>query len=123
MAVAESSGSGGIRKDAWLPKKMRPTKVAAPVASITGMSVRALISTSISSVANRMPPSGVLKVAAMPPPAPQAISASRSHSDMRVHCPKAEPKAAPIWIIGPSRPIAPPEPMDIDEANDLNSAT
>ncbi len=38
-------------------------------------------------------------------------------------CPIVDPKDAPIWIIGPSRPIDPPLPMESAEASDLMSAT
>ena len=58
---------------------MRPMKVAVPVASATGRKVRALSSGSINSMANITPPIGVLKVAAMPAPAPAATSVMRCH--------------------------------------------
>ena len=69
----------GTAKAGWMPKKMRPTKVAVPVASATGRKVRALNSGSNSSIANITPPIGVLKVAAMPAPAPAATSVIRCH--------------------------------------------
>ena len=95
-----------------MPKKMRPTKVAVPVASATGKKVRALNSGIINSIANMTPPIGVLKVAAMPAPAPAATSVMRCQGAMRTICPSVDPSAAPIWMIGPSRPTAAPVPME-----------
>ena len=107
----------------WMPKKMRPMNVAVPVASATGRKVRALNSGIINSMANITPPIGVLKVAAMPAPAPAATSVMRCHGAMRIICPSVEPMAEPIWIIGPSRPTAAPVPIDSAEASDLITAT
>ena len=59
-------------------------KVAVPVASATGRNVRALNSGIISSMANMTPPIGVLKVAAMPAPAPAATNVIRCHGAMRM---------------------------------------
>ena len=87
-------------------------KVAVPVASATGRNVRALSSGIISSMANITPPIGVLKVAAMPAPAPAATSVMRCHGAMLMICPSVEPIAEPIWMIGPSRPTAAPVPID-----------
>ena len=66
---------------------------------------------------------GVLKVAAMPAPAPAAISVTRCHTTTLHNWPSVEPKEEPIWMIGPSRPTEPPLPMERAEANDLMSAT
>ena len=57
-----NAGSGPIR--------IRPIVVAAPVATTTGRNVRFDTSGSRISSANSTPPSGVLKVAAIPAPAP-----------------------------------------------------
>ncbi len=78
----EVSSVAGMAKAGWMPKKMRPTKVAMPVASATGRKVRALNSGINSSIANITPPIGVLKVAAMPAPAPAATSVIRCHGAM-----------------------------------------
>ena len=67
-----SDGKGGTKKAGWSPKKARPMKVAAPVASATGKNAVTPISGIISSMANITPPIGVLKVAAIPAPAPEA---------------------------------------------------
>ena len=37
--------------------------------------------------------------------------------------PAEEAKAAPIWMMGPSRPTEPPLPMEIADASDLTAAT
>ena len=98
-------------------------KVAVPVASATGRNVRALSSGSISSMANITPPIGVLKVAAMPAPAPAATSVMRCHGAIGRNWPSEEPSVAPIWMIGPSRPTAAPVPIENAEASDLIAAT
>ena len=93
------------------------------VATTTGRKVRLLTSGSSSSTANSTPPSGVLKVAAMPAPAPaesSVIFCQRARWSMRA---SVEPKEAPIWMIGPSRPTEAPEPMEIAEAIDFTTAT
>ena len=97
--------------------------VAVPVAIATGRNVLTLISGIISSVANSTPPIGVLKVAAMPAPAPAATKMMRCPIDMRITCPSVEPNAEPIWMIGPSRPTAAPLPIDSAEASDFATAT
>ena len=106
-----------------MPKNIRPTNVAVPVASATGRKVRALNSGIISSIANITPPIGVLNVAAMPAPAPAATSVMRCHGAIRMICPIVEPIAEPIWMIGPSRPTAAPVPIEIADASDLTTAT
>ncbi len=75
-------------------------KVAVPVASATGRKVRTLTSGIISSMANITPPMGVLKVAAMPAPAPAATSVMRCHGSIGRIWPTVEPNEAPIWMIG-----------------------
>ncbi len=54
----------------------------------------------------------VLNVAAMPPPVPAAISRARCRTGMTTSCLSVEPKAAPTWMIGPSRPTEPPLPLN-----------
>ncbi len=98
-------------------------KVAAPVASATGRKVRALSSGIINSIANITPPIGVLKVAAMPAPAPAATRVMRCHGNIGTSWPSEEPSDAPIWMIGPSRPTAAPVPIDSAEASDFTTAT
>ena len=82
------AGKGGTAKAGCRPKNSRPTNVAVPVASATGRKVRTLTSGIISSIANMTPPIGVLKVAAMPAPAPAATSVMRCHGGMRDDLPE-----------------------------------
>jgi hypothetical protein len=74
-------------------------------------------------MANMTPPIGVLKVAAMPAPAPAATRVMRCQGAMVMIWPSEEPSEAPIWMIGPSRPTAAPVPIEIAEASDLIAAT
>ena len=60
-----------------------------------------LTSGSMSSVANSTPPIGVLKVDAMPAPAPAATSTIRCPVSIGTICPSVEASAEPIWMIGP----------------------
>ena len=93
------------------------------VATTTGRKLRVEISGSRTSLANSTPPSGVLNVAAMPAPAPaesRMIFWGRIRCSLRAN---VEPKDAPIWMIGPSRPIEAPVPMEIAEARDFTTAT
>ena len=98
-------------------------KVAVLVAMATGRNVLALTSGIRISMANITPPIGVLNVAAIPPPPPHAIRTMRSAEDMCRICPSVEPKAEPIWMIGPSRPTVAPLPMAIADARDFTTAT
>ncbi len=77
----------------------------------------------ISSSPKKTPAIGALKVAEIPPAAPQATSTRRRDSATRVIWPSVEPSAEPICTIGPSRPTEPPEPMQSAEASDLTTAT
>src|SRR5580693_10255964 len=117
--LAEGKKTSGTVKAGLGPMRMRPSKVAAPVATTTGKKVRLETSGSRISIANKTPPSGVLKVAAMPAPAPAESRVIFCQVDSRIACEKADPSAAPIWMMGPSRPTAAPLPIDSAEANDL----
>ena len=77
----------------------------------------------ISSMAKNTPARGALKVAAMPPAAPQATRTLSRSSATFTQPPRLEPSAEPIWTIGPSRPTEPPPPMHSAEARDLTRAT
>ena len=67
---ASESCTSGTAKAGSGPIMIRPIVVAAPVATTTGRNVRLETSGNRISSANNTPPSGVLKVAAMPAPAP-----------------------------------------------------
>ena len=88
MSGTTKAGSG--------PIKIRPSVVAAPVATTTGRKVRFETSGNRISRANSTPPSGVLKVAAMPAPAPAASKVIFCRVDSPMAWEKAEPSAAPI---------------------------
>ena len=77
----------------------------------------------ISSIAKKTPARGALKVAAMPPAAPQATSSRIRRSSRRATWAIEEPSAEPICTIGPSRPTEPPPPMHSALASDFTSAT
>ena len=77
----------------------------------------------INSIAKNGPASGVLKVAEMPPAAPQANSNRTRAVSNRSHWATPDPTAEPICTIGPSRPTEPPPPMHSAEASDLTNAT
>lgn len=78
------------------------------------------MSTSIEKIA---PAIGALKVAAMPPAAPQVTSVRTRCGVSLLHWPTAEPMADPICTIGPSRPAVPPKPIVSDEVMTLTVAT
>ena len=71
----------------------------------------------------KTPVIGALKVAAIPPAAPQATMIRSRVSDIRTSWPRVEANADPIWTIGPSRPTEPPTPMQIAEATALTTVT
>ena len=75
------------------------------------------------SSAKSAPATGALNVPAMPAAAPQPTSVRSRRSSSFSHCPMLEPKAEPIWTMGPSRPTEPPEAMLMAEANILARTT
>ena len=97
--------------------------LAVTLASTVAPKASALKVPRISSMAKNTPASGALKVAAMPPAAPQATSSFIRPSVTFVTRPRVEPSAEPICTIGPSRPTEPPEPMHRAEASVLTTAT
>ncbi|HEX5278463.1 MAG TPA: hypothetical protein VFW28_00150 [Micropepsaceae bacterium] len=78
MSVAGTANAG------CEPRNRRPTNVAVPVEIATGRNVLTLTSGIISSMANITPPIGVLKVAAIPAPAPAATRMMRWPAGMAV---------------------------------------
>ena len=91
--LAGGNRISGTAKAGLGPIRMRPTSVAAPVAMTTGRKVRLETSGSRISSANSTPPSGVLKVAAMPAPAPAESSVIFCPVESPIACEKAEPSA------------------------------
>ena len=92
MGARTGVPTAGTLKAGRGPKKIRPMNVAVPVASATGRNVRVLTSGIMSSMAKITPPIGVLKVAAMPAPAPAATSVMRCQASSRMNWPMLEPK-------------------------------
>ncbi len=66
---------------------------------------------------------GVLNVAAMPAPPPAATSVATCQREAPARRPTDDANAAPIWMMGPSRPTEPPLPIEIADATDLTAAT
>ena len=62
------------------------------------------------------PPNGALKIAPIPPAAPQIIAILQSLSLKCSRFINHEPKPAPICAIGPSLLALPPEPIIIEDA-------
>ena len=113
----------GRCRNAALPKAARPITLAVTDDSTTMPNAWAVKSARISSMAKNTPASGALKVAAMPPAAPQATSTRIRVSATRTSRPSVEPSAEPICTIGPSRPTEPPPPMHSAEASAFTAAT
>ncbi|SKT63354.1 Uncharacterised protein [Mycobacteroides abscessus subsp. abscessus] len=101
----------------------RPTTAAATLESSTSPADSASRLHRISSRAKKTPANGALKVAEIPPAAPQASRSRNRRPSRRSTCPTAEPVAAPIWTIGPSRPTEPPPPMHNADAKAFTIVT
>ena len=94
--LADGKKTSGTVKAGLGPIRMRPSRVAAPVAMTTGRKVRLETSGSRISMANNTPPSGVLKVAAMPAPAPAESRVIFCPVERPIACENADPSAEPI---------------------------
>ncbi len=92
-------------------------------ASITVNSASTENSRKIISTPKKTPVIGALKVAAIPPAAPQATRIRSRSSGIFTHWPRLEASAEPIWTIGPSRPTDPPAPMHSADATALTALT
>ena len=92
-------------------------------ASITVNSASTENSRRMISTPKNTPVTGALKVAEMPPAAPQATRIRSRFSGIRTHWPRLEAIAEPICTIGPSRPTDPPVPMHSAEARALTTLT
>ena len=80
---------------------------------ITETVVKSSISTSM---VNKTPAIGALKIPAIPAAAPQPTSIIRIRGDILKSCPRLLPIEAPVATIGPSAPTEPPKPIVIAEA-------
>ena len=92
-------------------------------ASITVNSASTENSRKMISTPKNTPVIGALKVAAMPPAAPQATRIRSRSSGIFTRWPRLEASAEPICTIGPSRPTEPPTPMHTAEASALTTLT
>ena len=117
-----TSNAGSFR-NGWLPRAARPMTLAVTEASTTMPKDWAAKSARMSSMAKNTPARGALKVAAMPPAAPQATRTRIRGSATLMIRPSVEPSAEPIWTIGPSRPTEPPPPIHSAEARAFTAAT
>ena len=113
----------GSVRNGWLPNAARPIASAVTELSTTSPNDRVSKLRRISSSAKNTPAIGALNVAEIPPAAPHATSRRSCDSDSRSSWPVTEPRAEPIWTIGPSRPTEPPEPMQTAEASDFTIGT
>ena len=98
------------------PCMYRVVVVAMTEDMITGVNVAMCQSPRTISRAKSAPAMGALKVAAMPPAAPHPRRVRTLLEDNLKNWAVADPMAAPIWAIGPSRPADPPVPMVMAEA-------
>ena len=105
------------------PRTARPTTLAVTEESTTIPNDSVAHCPKMSSIAKNTPANGALKVAAMPPAAPQATMSRMRRSSNPTTWASEEPKADPICTIGPSRPTEPPPPMHSALASDFTSAT
>ncbi len=96
---------------------MSSTCINAPTAEAipTGTNDFTLNSNKISSTTSSTAEIGVPNVAAMPAAAPDASSNLLSDPVTLTSCPINDPKAPPVWMIGPSAPNGCPEPI-VNEA-------
>ena len=109
--------NGALPKNAWLMlSATMADSITVKIASIEN-------SRRISSTPKNTPVIGALKVAAIPPPAPQATRMRSRFSGICTHCPRLDARAEPIWTIGPSRPTDPPVPMHSAEETALTALT
>src|SRR6185437_13339004 len=102
---------GSMENMECCPSRNQRTEVAKVVAITRGMKERARNSKRSNSMARITPAIGVLNVAAIPAPAPQASNTLRSDAVVAMNCPTSEPSAPPVWMMGPSAPNGPPVPM------------
>ena len=108
--------------DRW-PSRIERTLVARVLAITRGINERPRNSKSNNSIARITPAIGVLNVAAIPAPAPQASSTLRSAAVVDTNCPTSDPNAPPVWMIGPSAPKGPPVPIAMAAESGFRIAT
>ena len=115
--------AGKPDRNGALPRNSRPITSATMADSMTVNSASTENSRRMISTPKNTPVIGALKVAAMPPPAPQATRIRSRFSGIRTHWPALEASAEPICTIGPSRPTEPPTAIVTAEARALTTLT
>ena len=105
------------------PCRRRATIEDVTAESTTKPKVSAVNSTRMTSRAKTAPASGAWKVAAMPAADPHEANRTTRETGMCSHEAMVEPREAPTWTIGPSRPADPPEPIVRAEARIFTTAT
>ncbi|BBY24072.1 hypothetical protein MSTO_42770 [Mycobacterium stomatepiae] len=116
--IRTSTGNTGAA-----PRMNMRSMVAIATALATGTRLRGRNSKSSNSTANTMDASGALKVAAMPPAAPEASRIFRSSAVRCRNWDTTEPIAPPVMTIGPSAPNGPPVPMLMAAEMGFSTAT
>ena len=111
-----------VNIERW-PRSTERTLVASVHAITSGMKERERNSKRRSSIARITPAIGVLNVAAIPAPAPQARRTFRSEAVVEMIWPISEPTAPPVWMMGPSAPKGPPVPIAIAAERGFRIAT
>ena len=122
ISGSDSSSGIGTGNDGLVPKTLLEISVATTAAIETGSSAAADTAGRKSSMVNSTPPSGESKDPATPPAAAAASSTVRTRPGKRSQPPIALPTDAVIWMIGPSRPIEAPVPMEMEALRLLISA-
>ncbi len=122
-AAPEGAKTSGIAKAACAPSNAIRIPAAAVVASATGISDRGRSSNKSNSTASSTPDTGAPNVADIPAAAPAASSVFRSSAVTACSCPKSDPSAPPVAMIGPSAPNGPPVPIEIAADKGLSSVT
>ena len=120
--MALTSSYSGTEMTGASPRSSTAVVVATTEASTTTLKLRALKRCRITSRAKKTPAIGALKIAAMPAAAPAASSSFTFSSESPSDWATFEPIAAPMWMIGPSLPAEPPEPIVSAEAIGLKMA-
>ena len=121
----ESPGKScvGTEKSGSAPNSTWCIAPATEAARTSGSSARVENSNRSSSTASTTAAIGAPKVAAMPAAAPLASRIFRSDGETGRSCPRSEPAAPPVTMIGPSAPKGPPVPMASAAEMGLATAT
>ena len=114
---------GNPDRNGLLPRNGSAVMSAIIAESMTVNSASMENSRRMISTPKNTPVTGALKVAEMPPAAPQATRIRSRFSGIFTHWPRLEARAEPIWTIGPSRPTDPPAPMHTADATALTMLT